>query len=302
MEMMNRLTTVVLAFSTLVVFAACENDLDPGDPLGSIGGTLSYAGSEASELAYPGLSVTVFSRFPPNTAPHGNVILEINADDLPLDLDYQLDNIPGPWEYFVLGSLIDIGQPVITTGEGAVPIGAFPDLCKGLFTNPGPVAVTNGELTDGVDITIYDENGALDPCGSAPPSDSICPDPDRATMVVTVSNTTITAGPGDSLVYALFSSSPPAGPPLGFGSIPVADIEEFPYNFVKLDLFPSDYALLLCYDVGGDNQQCDGPGDVSILTAGVNTYASGQVVTTSANIDDASYTEPVSVPAPAECN
>jgi uncharacterized protein (DUF2141 family) len=89
-----------------------------------------------------------------------------------------------------------------------------------------------------------------------------------ASLQVELSATTLQLAEGDQVSLALFSSFPPAGPPLaskqGTGSYPLS------LSFEALE--PGEYFLSACHDLGSDSPMCNGTGDV------MQWYGNGQAI------------------------
>jgi|GEM_PF-4911786 len=72
-----------------------------------------------------------------------------------------------------------------------------------------------------------------------------------------------TGSQSGNLVFGLYTSLPPMGPPVAFSSI---EAPEFPAEFTLSDVDEGTYQLLTVFDVGGDNPTLPGDEDLQVAS------------------------------------
>ncbi len=140
---------------------ACDSEYPP-ERGGRIRGTIYYqpeASLDVSDYAL-GIMLVTEKLSPTGVFPHNLKILawpEFTPDGIP----YELKHI-APYQYFVAAMLVSLDEP-----DADIPpvVGLYPDICSYLATPDGArVKVTEGEPVEGIDITLYGQNGMLHPC------------------------------------------------------------------------------------------------------------------------------------------
>jgi hypothetical protein len=237
------LRAIRLAGIVALACYACTSELPTAPAGGRISGHVFYRGDAQLGMRRPGLRVMLFADFPPSGAPFGLVLIE--NPSLLEGTPYAINWVP-PYRYKVLGQLIDIEAP--DTDPLQLPAGGYPDFCTLLRPGEGLVEVTETAPHDGVDLTLYDQAGALDPC-SAPVS--VCPLPGKASMHVVVQSSR-TPTSNDQLRVALFQTFPSMSP-TSAQAVPGASLA-FPRTVIDNGLPPGNYtALYACFDVNADS-------------------------------------------------
>jgi hypothetical protein len=189
--------------------------------------------------------------------PHAAVFIE--GPDFSQAVPYELRNMH-PFRYKVIARLIDYGHP--TADSDPVPTGAYPDFCTFVSAPEGNVEVTDAVANEDIDITLYDNGGADDPCGK---STGICPLNGAGTLevVLDLARAQSAIKPPDQLVFAILTA--PAAFPTKFLIVPAATLamKGFPYTVVINSVPPGPYIVYACYDVGGNSLMGCGPEDFS---------------------------------------
>jgi hypothetical protein len=191
----------------------------------------------------PGLRVLLFVDFPPSGSDFALVVIE--NPNLAAGVPYAINWIT-PYKYKVVGQLIDIDAP--DADQTQLPAGGYPDFCTLLHPDEGFVDVTDGAPNTGIDFTLYDQAGALDPCSTPA---TVCPSPGKSTMNLVVQSTRIPTS-NDQLRVALFQTFPSTSP-TSSRTVPGASLA-FPRTVVDNGLPAGDYAALyVCFDVNSDS-------------------------------------------------
>ncbi len=298
MKMMTR-TARIAAFSVLAASAAsangCSNDLPEPAAGGVIQGTLDFAGTVPEAFAVPAVLVGAFRDFPP-TAPSVSLLVLEEPDFSAGPMDYELRSVPAG-DYFVLAQLKDLEEEA----QADDPLGGFPTSCALTDSEIGPVTVTDDAPTTGIDVTLYEQGGATDPCLALT---DVCPTEGNATLELDLVKAD-PPGPGDVMVVALFNVSPPEGLPAEFRQF-TGDALNFPVTFVANDLEPGGWAITVCYDVGGGDlfNDCAGEGDIAeaVDEGALIDLQAGDIINVEFDFDSRTNTAPASVdPASVPC-
>jgi len=191
----------------------------------------------------PGLRVLLFIDFPPTGNVFGVTLIE--KPNLAAGVPYALNWLI-PYQYKVVGQLVDIDAPDLDQTQ--LPLGGYPDFCTLMRPGEGLVDVTKDVPKTDIDITLYDQAGALDPCSTPV---TVCPSPGKATMnLVVQSSRTPTAS--DQLRVALFQTFPSMNP-TSTRMIPGAGLT-FPRTVIDNGVPAGNYvALYVCFDVNSDS-------------------------------------------------
>jgi hypothetical protein len=191
----------------------------------------------------PGLRVMLFVDFPPSGGDFAMVLIE--NPNLAAGVPYAINWIT-PYKYKVAGQLIDIDAPDADATQ--LPAGGYPDFCTLLHPDEGFVNVTDSVPNTGIDFTLYDQAGALDPCSTPV---TICPLVGKATMNLVVQSSR-TPTSNDQLRVALFQTFPSMNPTSSH-MVPGASLA-FPRTVIDNGLPAGDYAALyVCFDVNSDS-------------------------------------------------
>jgi hypothetical protein len=232
----------------------------PAPPAGrAISGHILYQGQVQRSFEHPALQVAALAVVPPPGRPHGAAF--IDRPDLSQPVAYALHNLP-PWKYKLVARLFDAAHAM---EDAKLPTGGFPDFCTFVGAPEGNVPVLEDVPTSGIDITLYDDGGAMDPCNRG---DDVCPKPGAGTLEVVLELARATADikVPDQLVFAVVDD-PAKIPPLRFRILPAATLaaKGFPYTVVVNDVPPGSYNVYACYDVGGNSLTGCGPEDFSLV-------------------------------------
>jgi hypothetical protein len=88
--------------------------------------------------------------------------------------------------------------------------------------------------------------------GGGQPELELCPDPNRATLHLTLLAEETTSTAEDRLSYGLFNEWPPMSAPARAGVI-LGDKIKFPYVLTDVRVPPTDLSVYACFDPGSDN-------------------------------------------------
>jgi hypothetical protein len=222
---------------------ACTSQYPTPSAGGRISGHVWYQGNAQLSMKRPGIRVLLFVDFPPTGSDYALVLIE--NPNLAAGVPYAINWII-PYQYKVVGQLIDIAVPDADPTQ--LPAGGYPDFCTLLHPGEGLVDVTDSAPNTGIDFTLYDQAGALDPC-SAPTT--VCPLPGKATMNLVVKSSRIPTAK-DQLRAALFQTFPSMNPTSSH-LVPGASLV-FPRTVIDNGLPSGDYAALyVCFDVNSDS-------------------------------------------------
>lgn len=259
-----------------VLAAGCSSELPPAPPPGNgISGRVFYAGSLDTRAPGQALVISAFATFPPSGPPHG--LLQVSAPDFTAaGLPYALSFLP-EYGYFVLAEIVDLNDPSASfSGEAA---GGYPNTCK-LGADGARVAVSADHVATGIDLTIYDEGGAQDPCHhpSAPPPTPV-PTP---ALAVTLTSSDLHPGSDDLVSIAVFTSDPPAGAP---AAATMAMATGFPQT-LTLDSVPATRAFVsACFRKASDSFLCNSPGDVLVTAPDPVTISAGHTAAVTIDLE-----------------
>jgi hypothetical protein len=275
----------------LLVLCGCEHDLPEIVRDGRISGTVSYAGSAHRAMLQPVLDVLAFAWFPPQGPPSGERTVLAPALG-PAGVPYDLPHVP-PGAYYVLARLVDLADPVARDAAIVETTGAHPSYCA-LFEEPqGNVSVALGQETAHVDITLHDASGAADPCTGQPAS--LCPQPDRGTLALTVTTAQVPA-PEDQLIVGLFPGWPPTGAPTRVQTLRGSQLS-FPQRVVDSAVPPGAHAVYVCLDRGSDDgaSLCGQEDSWMVYGGGSQTVQvdAGRIVSLELDLDGQSSSTPV---------
>jgi hypothetical protein len=237
----------------------CHTEL-PDPPKGrAISGHISYAGQAHRTFEHPALQIAALALVPPPGRPHG--ALFVDEPDFSRPIAYTLRNLP-PWKYKVVARVFDAAHVM---DDGKLPTGGFPDFCAFVGGAEGNVPVLDELATTGIDITIYDDGGAKDPCNQG---DDVCPKPAGGTLeaILELQRPQAEIKSPDQIVFAVVDD-PTKIPPTRFRLLPASTVagKGFPYTVVINDVPPGSYTVYACYDVGGNSLTGCGPEDFSLV-------------------------------------
>jgi hypothetical protein len=239
------MTTKAGRLLAILAFACCSCTSAyptpaPGD---RISGHVWYHGNAQLAMKRPALRVMLFVDFPPTGDVFGLVTIE--NPNLATGVSYALDWLT-PYQYKVVGQLIDLDM--FDADPTQLPAGGFPDFCTLMRPGEGLVNVTPDAPTTGIDFTIYDQAGALDPCAIPV---TVCPLPGKASMNLVVRSSR-TPTPNDQLRVALFQTFPSMNPTSSH-MIPGGSLV-FPQTIIDNGLPGGDYkALYVCFDLNSNS-------------------------------------------------
>jgi len=274
--------------------AACETQVPERPVGGTIQGQIRYMGEGHKKFARPALQLAALALVPPPGRPHG--ALFIDRPDFSKPIPYLLRNLP-PYRYKVVARLIDGDNAMADTSMQ--PTGSYPDFCTLTSAGEGPVVVTDTAPTTGIDITLYDDGGAGDPCNRS--ADDVCPKPGSGTLHVTLDlmrDKEMIKAP-DQLVFVILRS--PSEFPTRFKLLPAQELASgFPYTIIINDVPPDSYLIYSCYDVGGNNLMKCGPEDFAHFYMDMTKTAVDAGKITSVRMDLAAKTSaPTTVEEPS---
>jgi hypothetical protein len=194
--------------------------------------------------------------------------------------------------------LIDGDNPMAP--QDTLPTGSFPSFCSLVSSPDGNVEVTAAAPTTGIDIVVYDDGGAADPCNQS--ATDFCPKAGAGTLSVTLELTRPKEmiKPPDQLVFVILTSE--ADFPTRFKLLSAADLAGgFPYHILINDVPPSSYLVYACYDVGGNNLRGCGPEDFPLFYMDKTKLEVAAQKITSVRMDlDSKTSELVGVEEPAD--
>jgi hypothetical protein len=272
----------VVLFLALVFAAACDSRYPAEMPGRLISGTIRYNGAEHLKLARPIVQLAALALVPPppGKQPHGVVFVE--PRDFSQPTPYELRHMH-PFRYKVVARLVDYANPA--PEDAPVPRGGYPDFCTFVSAPEGNVAVIDAAPTTGIDITLYDNGGADDPCGKG---GDVCPKTGAGTLEVQIAldraREAITAP--DQLVFAVLTG-PTQAIPTRFRILPASELaaKGFPHTVVINDVPPGAYIVYACYDVGGNGLMGCGPEDFTAAFTDDNKLAVPDAKITSVRLD-----------------